>query len=396
MSRFFVVISTLALLLQPTWIGAAPYRPTDDSKVLERLPLKPTDPIARELRQLREALAQSPNDPAKALAIAEKYIDLAGAEGDPRYVGYAESAISPWTSKAKDIPSDIRYARALILQYRHDFKGALEDLDAVLRDNPGHLDALAWKWALYMVMADYEKARSACEQRRPIASTLSVTGCLATLDSVTGNSQTAYAALTSAFSKDPNRTPDYRQWLHTRLGEIAQRTNNVASAERHFKQAMATGVTDGYVLGAYADLLLEQKRPKEVMTLLSGWTRSDILLLRLALAAKELGLPEAATHTKALADRFADSARRGDRLHLAEEARFELELRGDAAKALELALLNWKQMQREPRDALIILEAALAARNATAAAPALDWLKQTRYEEKRYQRLAQALEGLGR
>jgi hypothetical protein len=113
-------------------------------------------------------------------------------------------------------------------------------------------------------------------------------------------------------------------------------------------------------------------------------------MLRLALAAKALRLPEAQTHLKSLGDRFAASALRGERLHLAEEARFLLDLKGDPKAALAAALENWKT-QREPRDAAVLLEAALAARQPKAAAPALRWLEESRFESARLRKLAAAL-----
>ena len=51
---------------------------------------------------------------------------------------------------------------------------------------------------------------------------------------------------------------------------------------------------------------------------------------------------------------------RGDTVHQQEEARFALHIKNDAKNALRLAGENWK-VQREPRDAQIFLEAALAA-----------------------------------
>src|SRR5258707_1232397 len=41
---------------------AAPYVPKDEATVLERLPVRPGDPVARELRQLRTDLAANPRD----------------------------------------------------------------------------------------------------------------------------------------------------------------------------------------------------------------------------------------------------------------------------------------------------------------------------------------------
>lgn len=373
-------------------LPAAPFIPGSDSQVLETLPLKAADPIAKELRELREALAKNPNDSDRAVVLSQRYFELASAEGDPRYIGYAEAVIRPWLGQ--EIPIEIQYTRALLRQYRHDFLNSIKDLDDVLQRNPVHTDALAWKWGLYLVMADYAQARELCVRRREVASLLSQTACVASIDSLTGNATAAYSKLESALKRDPDRTPDYLQWVLTRLGEIALRAGDASRAERHFRGAIATGVTDGYVLAAYADLLLDQNRPRDVVTLLRDWTRSDILLLRLAIAEKMLASATAAARLQALADRFADAGRRGDKLHLAEEARFELVLRNNPARAVQLAQENWMVLQREPRDARILLEAALAAKNPAAASPALDWLRQNGYQETRFLDLEKALRGL--
>ena len=94
--------------------------------------------------------------------------------------------------------------------------------------------------------------------------------------------------------------------------------------------------------------------------------------------------------SRALGERFAAAALRGEKLHLAEEARYLLDLAGDPRAALAAATENWKS-QREPRDALVLLEAAAAARDPAAAAPALRWLAETRYEDPRLQRVAARL-----
>jgi hypothetical protein len=164
----------------------------------------------------------------------------------------------------------------------------------------------------------------------------------------------------------------------------------VPLAERHFAAALKLGVNDNFLLAAYADFLLEQGRPKEVVALLQDWVRSDTLLLRLAIAEQRLKLPAAQAHTQALGDRFAAAALRGERLHMGEEARFLLDLKGDARAALAVGLENWKE-QREPRDALVVLEAAIAARDAKGAAPVLKWLDENRFEGERIRRAAAAL-----
>jgi hypothetical protein len=127
-----------------------------------------------------------------------------------------------------------------------------------------------------------------------------------------------------------------------------------------------------------------------VLKLLADWERSDILLLRLAMAGRATNDPRAAGWASQLRDRFAAAQQRGDRLHEQEAARFELDIEGNVPKALDLATRNY-QDQKEPRDAEILMRAALAARQARAAVPALSWLRASKYEDPQLQALAEKL-----
>lgn len=383
MRRFAVV-----LLLTATAAWAAPYTPSDESAVLERLPTRRGDPSMAEVRQLRAALAASPTNAGTAARLAQRYFDLAMAEGDPRYVGYAEAALRPWPGD--DAPAEILFTRGLLRQYRHDFASGMKDFERALQRDPGHVDARAWRAAIFMVQADYAAAARECAQLRGYASELTATGCLAYVEATTGKTRAAYERLSAALERQPNASPGTRLWTETRLAEMAWRLGDVPLAERHFNAALKLGVTDNFLLAAYADFLLEQGRPKEVVALLQDWVRSDTLLLRLAIAEQRLKLPAAQAHTQALADRFAAAALRGERLHMGEEARFLLDLKGDARAALAVGLENWNE-QREPRDALVVLEAAAAAKDAKAAAPVLQWLNDTRFESERLRRIAALL-----
>ena len=109
----------------------------------------------------------------------------------------------------------------------------------------------------------------------------------------------------------------------------------------------------------------------------------------MALAERALKLPAAKAHAQALADRFKDAKVRGDTTHQAEEARYQLHLAGNAAAALKIAAANY-QVQREPRDARPLLEAAIAARDAAAAQPVRDWLKSSGFEDPHLRQLGEA------
>src|SRR5262245_53376406 len=307
-------------------VAAAPQIPPDDAAVLERLPVRRGDPIMGELRRLRAAVAASPKDSTAAIQLAQRYFELANAEGDPRYVGYAEAALRPW--QGDDAPAEVLFTRGLLRQYRHDFADALKDFERALEREPDHVGARAWRAAIFMVQADYPAAARECAALTEIASELMSTGCSAYVAATTGHTREAYERLAAALARRPNASAETRLWTLTRLAEMAWRLGDAPLAERHFAEALKLGVNDNFLLAAYADFLLEQGRPKEVVALLQDWTRSDTLLLRLALAERRLKLPAEQAHTQALADRFAAAALRGERLHMAEEARFLLDLKG--------------------------------------------------------------------
>jgi hypothetical protein len=81
---------------------------------------------------------------------------------------------------------------------------------------------------------------------------------------------------------------------------------------------------------------------------------------------------------------------RGDESHLRDAARFTLLLEGQPREALAMAKRNWDR-QRAAGDAGILLEAALAAGDPSAAQPVLDWIAQTRIEDVTLIALAQRL-----
>jgi Tfp pilus assembly protein PilF len=371
---------------------AAPYVPKDDALVLEYLPVRPGDPIGRELRRLRGALAQDPGNLGIALRLAERYFELAGAEGDPRFVGYAQAALAPWWN-LPDPPLDARVMRAILKQYSHDFSGAMQDLDAATREDKG--SALAWSWraAIHMVQADYAAARADCEALAVINSGLSAVGCATYLDGTTGRAAEAHRTLSDALQRSTGLSSETKVWMLTRLAEMSLRQGDIRQTEAHFRSALALDVRDQFLLAACADFLLDQGRPAEVVALLRDWFRSDVLLLRLALAEKAAGAAAAKEHIDALKARFDAAALRGDKLHQQEEARFNLTLLGQKEKALALARENWK-LQREPRDARILLEAALATKDPAAAQGALDWLEKSGHEDPVLRQTAQRLKGL--
>ena len=386
-------LPTLFLLCLPAMLTAAPYTPTDDAQVVERVPARASDPRAKEFHALRQQLRRSPQDLDLAVRFAQRCYEEVAAQGDPRYIGYAQAALQPWLGLA-DPPPAVRVLRAILLQFDHRFELALQDLEAVLRVEPDHVEAGAWRTAILMVRADYAGARASCRQMAPHTTPLGATACLAQVDAATGRAAQAATALRTALLANPQASAPERLWSLTRLAETEERRGDFVAAEAAFRDALALAVPDVYVQAAYADFLLDRGRPAEVLTLLQDRGRADVLLLRLALAARATGDPRAAGHAQELQARFDAARRRGDTSHRKEESRFALALQGDAPRALALARENWAE-QREAADARILLEAALAARDAAAAAPVLQWLADSGFESVVLQSLAARVRELG-
>jgi hypothetical protein len=212
------------------------------------------------------------------------------------------------------------------------------------------------------------------------------------MQAYSGQLAAGYATLQQTLSQATD--PDSRLWLLTRLGEVAAWRGQEAQAQAHYREALSLGRDDVYLLAAWTDYLLDAGQSAEVVRLLAKWESADSLLLRLAEAGALLKLPEAARHQKMLSDRFAAARTRGDTTHRAEEARFELRLRQDAPTALRLAQANYA-VQREPRDARVLLEAAIAAKDPASAQVVRDWLRRNGFEDARTRSLAQASESAG-
>jgi tetratricopeptide (TPR) repeat protein len=373
---------------------AAPFTPTDDRQVLERVPVRAGNARARELQALRAAVQREPRNADAAAQLAQRWIEDALAEGDPRYVGYAQAALAPWWTEPAPPPS-VRVQRAVVQQYGHHFAEALADLSAVTAAEPENAQAWAWQAAIHMVRADYAAARRACEGLAPLASLLTATACEAYVDSLTGRAAQAASELGDALGlADKDTSSEERVWALTRLAEIEERRGEFAVAEAAFREALTLNVADVYLLSAYADFLLDRGRAADVLALLKDRGRADVLLLRLALAAQAANDPRAAQWGSELSARFDAARARGDRTHEKEESRFALALRGDAPRALALARSNLDQDQREPADARVLLEAALAARSREAALPVLQWLDANQVESVVLRSLAERVKAL--
>jgi len=382
-------ISLLCACL-PLLALAAPYTPKDGSTVIEQLPRR-ADATQSELRGLRQQLNATPQDLPLAASLAQRYIALARSETDPRYLGYAQAALAPWWRQTAP-PLPVRLLRATILQSTHQFGFALQDLDAVLAQQPQNAQAWLTRATVLTVQGDYAQATAACARLSALATQLVTITCIANVASVTGRAASSERLLDLTLQRSAGAASELDSWAATLLAEMATRRGELALAEARYKTALARQPRDSYLLGAYGDFLLDRQRPQDVVKLLKDQQRIDALLLRYALALQSLpGQQTAFLAAKAeLAARFNAAMQRGDTVHQREQARFALFLQHDIPAALQLAQQNWA-IQKEVPDMRILLEAALAARNDGAAQPVLAWIAANGVEDVALQRLVRQL-----
>ncbi|MGX9782363.1 hypothetical protein [Janthinobacterium lividum] len=374
----------------PMLAWAAPYTPKDGSAVIEQLPRR-ADAAQLALRGLRQQLNDTPGDLALATSLAQRYIALARSETDPRYLGYAQAALAPWWRQAAP-PVPVRLLRATILQSTHQFGPALQDLEAVIAQQPQNAQAWLTRATVLTVQGDYTQATASCARLSALTTQLVTVTCLANIASVTGRAASSERLLELTLQRSAGAAPELDSWALTLLAEMATRRGESTLAEARYTRALAQQPRDSYLLGAYADFLLDRQRPQEVARLLKEQQRIDALLLRYALALQSLpGQQPAFQAAKAeLAARFNAAMQRGDTVHQREQARFALFLQQDVPAALQLAQKNWA-VQKEVPDMRILLEAALAARNYAAAQPVLAWVAANGVEDVALQRLVRQL-----
>ena len=387
----------LAMALIVTMAAVAqsePFVPRDGGQVLERLRSTPFDPAARELRELRTRLNAEPQNLTLAAQFARRCIERSRSEADPRYLGRAQSALAPWWD-APAPPVEALVLRATFRQSQHDFIGALGDLDLALRLAPANAQARLTRATVLTVLGRYAEARRACLPLLQLTPGLVALTAVTSVTSLNGEAERGRGLLRDALERNPAAGIQEKVWALTVLAEISSQALGRTSEAEHvdFQNALALGQRDPYLLGAYADLLLDEDRAGEAMALLKEETRADGLLLRLALAESAL-TPRPASleaHVADLRARFEASHLRGDFVHQREEARFTLWLLRQPVEALRLAQANWR-VQHEPADARILLESALAARDAEAARPVLEFIRTNRLEDAQLNKLAKQSE----
>jgi tetratricopeptide (TPR) repeat protein len=360
-----------AALLSAALLSAAPlsfaraahYVPGSDDAVLAELSAgtRYADVSARRLARARVDVA---------IPLAQFYIQQARLTGDLRHLGYAEAVLAPWLKNAPPLP-DVLVLQATLQQSRHEFEASLATLDRAAAVRPNDPQGLLIRATVLRVLGRYPEAFEACRHFSLLVEPRLGALCTMSLRGLAGDLDSAYAVLAQVSTQGWLNAE--KSWLYSELGEMAVRLGRDDEAQRWFQHDLDLVPTDFYVRAAYADLLLQQNRPADALVLLREQESFEPLLLRIAIAQKQLHDPGLEQSRARLRAAFAAETQRGEAVHRREQARFLLEVENQPALSLAAALENWT-VQREPDDLLVLVKAAKAAGRPVAADPALEFV----------------------
>lgn len=373
-------------------MAAEPYIPASDDEVLVSLP-RELLAARSEVAQLRQRLSRNSSNALLAADVATQYMEIGNRDGDPRYYGYAQAAISTWW-ESPDAPAEILAVRAKLKEKDHGYDAALKDIDLLIAQEPENVQAWVERINIYRVLGKYDEALGACDHIAPFAGDDRTLLCRIPIMAVTGQQQAAASELENLLAVAEREFPAAVQWVTTMQADIARMLGNDTQAETFYKRGLADNPSDTYLIRAYIDLLLDHQRPVEAMALARDHLSDNGVLLGAAIAARNAGESGLADDWQSqLKTRFEEIRLRGSDPHGRFEARYLLELEGKPKQALEVALANWHK-QKEQRDTQNVLEAAVAAGDPAAAKPVIEFLAEHGTQDARFAKLITKLEAL--
>lgn len=323
------------------------------------------------LRALLQASRAAPDDITAAKAASRALIDEGRAAGDSRLVGASLGLLRPFM-ETQD--AQVLTLAATARQYQHDFPGALKLLDQAIMLDPRDVNSLLIRATIQIVLGHFDAARSDCRRisdlQRPDLGFM----CQSTALTLTAKAPAVYDRLKALMGMPQVLDPALRPYALSLMGEVAALQGKPEIAIGHFSEMLTLNPNDIRVRLMTADLLLQAKKPAEVLTLLTPAPDVDGVLIRRYLAATALNQPDIADLAKAeLEKRFRLNLDLGLTAHAREEAQYFLYVAPDPAMALARAQINWG-LQHEIEDLRLLIDASVASGQPAAAAPGLKWM----------------------
>lgn len=336
-----------------------------------------------QLRALDQAWRAQPTNLDASLAYARAVFTLGLTEGDLRWFGSAKAALMPWW-QSTDLPADGYFMRGLVKQGFHDFDGGLQDINQAITLNPERAEFWSWRFALHLLQANMGAARQDAEDIARRFGPQEGHIYSAVLAYRTGQALAAVQKLSASM-----RLPNYQDaasqvWIGFHLGEAHRVAQQPEQAIALWQRLLQAHPQSHLLRLSLADLLNQQgqfRQAKAVATAqatLSNSNLTDALLMQALLASRGLKAPDEAALAQQMAARLQSQALRQESLIERPKLIYQIAYGQDLAAGLALSIENWQQ-QKEPPDAVLFAQAALARQQARAAEPVVQWAQTTGY-----------------
>ena len=371
----------------PGWAQAR-FRPAPEQVVLP-VSLHTLGAVSQDLKAAEQAWQGDPSNLKLALRFARQAFLLGVTEGDLRWYGSAKAALMPWWTQPS-LSAEGHFMRGLVKQGFHDFRGGLADIDAAIALDATDAEFWSWRFALHLLAADMVAARADCDTMARRFEPNEARACQAILDYHTGQAAQAVKALRVLVDAPGFQGHLAQDWLRFHLGEALRTAGHYEQAVATWSAHLSKRPRAHSVRLALAELLNDLGRHTEARRWASVPAPTDALLMQQFLASQALKDADAPRLAQQVEERMQAQTLRQDALIERPRLLYLIRHGKDLSAGLALAQENWA-LQKEPPDAVLLIEAALKSDRPQAARPVLDWMEQTRYTDPALAHLASEL-----
>lgn len=378
----------LAVTLSPV-AAQERYRPSEATVVLSAS-VHAVSGRENSLRALDKAWRSQPQNLPSALTYARAVFTLGLTEGDLRWYGSAKAALTPWWT-ASDLPAEAYFLRGLVKQGFHDFQDGLQDINRAIALEPSRAEFWSWRFALHLLLADMASVQKDIEEIGRLFGEEEAKVYRAVFLYRTGQPLPAVEMLSQSIRWVNYQDASSQDWLGFHLGEAHRVAGQPAKALAVWGQRLKTSPQSHLIRLSLADLLNQQGQYSQALTTaMAATSRSnvqnstanmtDALLMQAVLASRGLKDPNESRLASQLEARLKSQALRQEALIERPKLIYQIAYGRDVKAGLALSVDNW-QLQKEPPDALLFVQAALALGQARAAEPVVSWAEKTGYTD---------------
>lgn len=385
-----VLIFWLAVALSPA-AAQERFRPSESAVVLSAS-VHTANGRQNSLRALDKAWRDQPQILSPSLAYARAVFTLGLTDGDLRWYGAAKAALKPWWTAA-DLSAEAYFLRGLVKQGFHDFQGGLQDINRAIDAEPGRAEFWSWRFALHLLLADMAAAQKDIDEIGRFFGEEEARVYRAVLLYRTGQALPAVDMLSRATRSVNYQDASSQDWLGFHLGEAHRVAGQPAQALTVWGKRLKASPQSHLIRLSLADLLNQQGQFRQAkntatatVTTANGSVQNstgnmtDALLMQAVLASRGLKDPDESRLASQLEARLQSQALRQEALIERPKLIYQIAYGRDVKAGLALSIDNW-QLQKEPSDALLFVQAALALGQARAAEPVVHWAEKTGYTD---------------